>query len=140
MKKILVLSLCGLLLSFAGCVKLQQPQVFRIVDAKIFDAYTMSDGRVNALLRFYYKFDAEQVGSIVVERDLLVNDEPKRVEGSVEAVPHDPNLQQDQFSMMIFLPKGATSAKVSGVITAFFENGPMQMRFDPQGSLPVAFR
>jgi len=139
MKKILVLFIGVLVLGFFGCVKVEQSDAFGIVDAKIFNVCPFSAGVDTALLRFTYKFDP-QVESVNMKRDMFVNNEHIKINGSISPVRENPTLRQDEFSMMIFLPKGATSAKVAGTITALFQNGPVQVQFEPKDALPVSFR
>jgi hypothetical protein len=111
-------------LSF-GCAKIEQPEIFQVLDVQILEP--SRDETIRVLLRPLYGYSNSTNEIVVVEENWMINGVSVQIREFDTLIPTGGLFKEewDHFSLQHFLPLDTKEIIISGSFTAWYPSGPI---------------
>jgi len=120
-----MIGLVVLILMSFGCAKIEQSDIFQILDVQIRELGLMPDGTIRILLQPLYGYSNSTNEIVVVEENWVINGVSVQIYEFETLAPTGSLFKEewDHFSLQHFLPKGTKEVEVSGTFRALYPSG-----------------
>ena len=140
MKKITIIFLVVLVMISFGCSKIEQSEIFQVLDVRILEPSRDLDGKIRVLLQPLYGYSNSTNEIIVVEENWRINGDSIQIREFGTLIPTEGSFLRkwDCSSLQHFVPENTKEIVVSGTFTALYPNGAVRA-FLEEKTFPITF-